>query len=147
MLEHGGRLHAASLRYGIPRQDWLDLSTGINPAAYPLPPIPADAWQRLPEDDDGLAAAARAAFGADWCFGEAKFVHELHLRLAVGDFFSRFEDQGFILGGPLAGADLHQLAEAGRAFEFLDVGGGMAGHLHPTPGGGFRNAGVLLDQV
>lgn len=65
MLEHGGRLHAASLRYGIPRQDWLDLSTGINPAAYPLPPIPVDAWQRLPEDDDGLAAAARAAFGAD----------------------------------------------------------------------------------
>ncbi|MCE1242938.1 threonine-phosphate decarboxylase CobD [Oryzomicrobium sp.] len=65
MLEHGGRLHAASLRYGIPRQDWLDLSTGINPAVYPLPTIPPEAWQRLPEGDDGLEAAARAAYGAD----------------------------------------------------------------------------------
>ncbi|QEL66374.1 cobalamin biosynthetic protein CobC [Oryzomicrobium terrae] len=63
MLEHGGRLHAASQRYGIPREDWLDLSTGINPASYPLPAIPPQAWQRLPEGDDGLEAAARAAYG------------------------------------------------------------------------------------
>lgn len=64
MLEHGGRLRAAAQRYGIPLTDWLDLSTGIAPEPWPLPAIPAEAWARLPEDDDGLEAAACAAYGA-----------------------------------------------------------------------------------
>ena len=34
MLEHGGRLNAAIKRWGIPRQQWLDLSTGINPISW-----------------------------------------------------------------------------------------------------------------
>ncbi|MHA6493914.1 threonine-phosphate decarboxylase CobD [Pseudomonas borbori] len=59
MLEHGGRLRAAALRHGIPVGDWLDLSTGIAPYGWPLPAIPAAAWARLPEQDDGLEAAAR----------------------------------------------------------------------------------------
>ena len=48
MLEHGGRLRRAAKRYDIPLADWLDLSTGINPFAYPLPVFPADDWTRLP---------------------------------------------------------------------------------------------------
>ncbi|HEX5337917.1 MAG TPA: threonine-phosphate decarboxylase CobD [Gallionella sp.] len=63
MLEHGGRLRAAALRYGIPEADWLDLSTGINPNGWPVPPLPADIWQRLPQDDDGLDAAAQDYYG------------------------------------------------------------------------------------
>jgi len=63
MLEHGGRLRAAAQRYGIPEGDWLDLSTGINPNGWPVPPLPADVWQRLPQDDDGLADAACAYYG------------------------------------------------------------------------------------
>jgi cobalamin biosynthetic protein CobC len=59
MLEHGGRLRAASLRYGIALADWLDLSTGIAPYSWPLPAIPATAWARLPEQQDGLEIAAR----------------------------------------------------------------------------------------
>jgi cobalamin biosynthetic protein CobC len=39
--------------------DWLDLSTGINPWPWPVPEIPTEVWQRLPEDDDGLIATAR----------------------------------------------------------------------------------------
>lgn len=58
-LEHGGRLRAASLRYGIALADWLDLSTGIAPYGWPLPAIPANAWTRLPEQEDGLEIAAR----------------------------------------------------------------------------------------
>ncbi len=65
MLEHGGRLRRAAQQYGIPLSDWLDLSTGINPNGWPIPAIPADCWQRLPEDDDGLLAAARAYYGND----------------------------------------------------------------------------------
>ena len=48
MLEHGGNLQAAVTRYGIPREAWLDLSTGINPDPYSVPPLTADAWHRLP---------------------------------------------------------------------------------------------------
>ncbi|MDR2789139.1 MAG: threonine-phosphate decarboxylase CobD [Candidatus Accumulibacter sp.] len=65
MLEHGGRLRRAARDYGIPLADWLDLSTGINPEMYPLPAIDPLAWQRLPEDDDGLEAAAAAYYGND----------------------------------------------------------------------------------
>ncbi|AGA92073.1 L-threonine-O-3-phosphate decarboxylase [Thioflavicoccus mobilis 8321] len=63
MLEHGGRLRQAAARYGIPLARWLDLSTGINPNGWPAPPPPAAIWQRLPEDDDGLEAAAHAYYG------------------------------------------------------------------------------------
>ncbi|MCB1778381.1 MAG: threonine-phosphate decarboxylase, partial [Candidatus Competibacteraceae bacterium] len=63
MLEHGGALRAAAARYGIPLNDWLDLSTGIHPQGWPVPSVPAIAWQRLPEREDGLEAAAAAYYG------------------------------------------------------------------------------------
>jgi len=65
MLEHGGRLGRAAARHGIARERWLDLSTGVSPYAWPVPPIPADAWHRLPEDDDELLPAARAYYGCE----------------------------------------------------------------------------------
>lgn len=63
MLEHGGKLRQAAAQYQIPLADWLDLSTGINPKGWPVPPLPASVWQRLPEADDGLEAAAAAYYG------------------------------------------------------------------------------------
>ena len=63
MLEHGGRLLRAARQYGIPAADWLDLSTGVSPFAWPVPTIPASAWHRLPEDDDGLIGVARDYYG------------------------------------------------------------------------------------
>lgn len=65
MLEHGGRLARAVASYGIPRDQWLDLSTGVSPHAWPVPAIPADAWHRLPEDEDDLLDAARAYYRCD----------------------------------------------------------------------------------
>jgi len=64
MLEHGGRLLAAAARYGIAPEHWVDLSTGIAPHAYPVPPIPSEVWRRLPEDEDGLASIACRCYGA-----------------------------------------------------------------------------------
>ncbi|WP_266180895.1 threonine-phosphate decarboxylase CobD [Dyella humicola] len=64
MLEHGGRLQQAAITYGIALPDWLDLSTGISPFAWPVPEIPAQAWHRLPEDDDGLVDVAQAYYHA-----------------------------------------------------------------------------------
>ena len=65
MLEHGGKLRQAATRYGLPVEDWLDLSTGINPNGWPVPEIPSACWARLPEDDDGLEQAARSYYGAE----------------------------------------------------------------------------------
>ena len=64
MLEHGGRLLQAVKRYGLPREHWLDLSTGINPTVWHGPSIPVSSWNRLPEDEDGLVEAAQAYYGA-----------------------------------------------------------------------------------
>lgn len=47
--DHGGNLDAAIDRFGGNRESWLDLSTGINPDSYPLPPIPQAAWTALPD--------------------------------------------------------------------------------------------------
>ncbi|ACR29881.2 L-threonine-O-3-phosphate decarboxylase [Burkholderia glumae BGR1] len=63
-ITHGGNPHDAARRYGIPAAQWLDLSTGINPLGYPVPPVPADAWRRLPGDDAPLAALAASHYGA-----------------------------------------------------------------------------------
>ena len=63
---HGGDLDRAAARYGDPVDGWVDLSTGINPRAYPLPPIPAEAWTRLPQAsaEHAAKAAAAEAYGA-----------------------------------------------------------------------------------
>lgn len=64
MLEHGGRLRRAAHKYGIPWEQWLDLSTGISPFGWPVPAIPPAAWQWLPEEEDGLMDAAYAYYAA-----------------------------------------------------------------------------------
>ncbi len=64
-LQHGGRLSDAARDYGIPRDRWLDLSTGINPVPYPVPALPATAWTRLPDPADltALEQVAQRAYG------------------------------------------------------------------------------------
>lgn len=62
MLEHGGNLRSASARFGRPLEDWVDLSAGLNPHWYPIPPLDANAWHRLPEADPALVAAACAYY-------------------------------------------------------------------------------------
>jgi cobalamin biosynthetic protein CobC len=51
--------------YAIPPGEWLDLSTGINPLGWPVPVLPGEVWNRLPEVDDGLEAAARDYYGVE----------------------------------------------------------------------------------
>jgi histidinol-phosphate/aromatic aminotransferase/cobyric acid decarboxylase-like protein len=61
---HGGRLHQAAELWGIAPEQWLDLSTGINPSGWPVPAIPDAVWQRLPDPDDGLNEVLRHWTGA-----------------------------------------------------------------------------------
>ncbi|WP_343314621.1 threonine-phosphate decarboxylase CobD [Brucella sp. BE17] len=49
-IEHGGALDGAIAVYGGAAEDWLDLSTGINPEHFLLPPLPAALWNRLPDE-------------------------------------------------------------------------------------------------
>ena len=62
---HGGDLGAVRRRFPQAPEPWLDLSTGINPVAYPLGAIAAEAWSRLPgrADDETLRAVAAKRFG------------------------------------------------------------------------------------
>jgi cobalamin biosynthetic protein CobC len=46
---HGGALEVARLLAPQAPEPWIDLSTGINPYAYPLPDLEPEAWSRLPE--------------------------------------------------------------------------------------------------
>lgn len=61
-LLHGGNLNAAKARFG--GDNWIDLSAGLSPYPYPVPPLPAYAWQRLPEDNPELIKAACSYYGA-----------------------------------------------------------------------------------
>lgn len=68
MIDHGGALDRAMAQFGGRRADWLDLSTGINPVAYPVPALAEDVWARLP--DSGLEARAVEAAKAYYGFGK-----------------------------------------------------------------------------
>ncbi len=70
--DHGGGLDDAVALYGGRRADWLDLSTGINPHAYPVPEIPAEAWTALP--DRVAAERLERAARAFWSVPEAAAV-------------------------------------------------------------------------
>ncbi len=63
-MKHGGDLTAAMARHGGTREDWLDLSTGINPHAYQLPRLDERLWTDLPDAEAlrRFEEAARAAY-------------------------------------------------------------------------------------
>ena len=65
-LHHGGRLLEARRRFPGAPEPFLDLSTGINPIAYPIGTIPPSAYARLPEPEHlaALQHAAATAYGA-----------------------------------------------------------------------------------
>src|SRR6056297_292694 len=63
--DHGGNLDAAMHRFGGDRAQWIDLSTGINPVPYPMPPLSRHAVADLPTTSDmtALRDAAAACYG------------------------------------------------------------------------------------
>lgn len=64
--DHGGNLADARARFGGEAAEWLDLSTGINPVAYPVGGLAPAVWAQLPDRSaiDAAEAVARAAYGA-----------------------------------------------------------------------------------
>ncbi len=62
---HGGALDVARRLVPDAPKPWIDLSTGVNPHAYPLPDLAPDVWTRLPgrEAIEELEAAAAYRYG------------------------------------------------------------------------------------
>ncbi len=66
-LHHGGRVAEAARLFGGAVNDWLDLSTGLNPRPWPVPVDLMPDWHALP-DPEALAALESVAarhFGID----------------------------------------------------------------------------------
>src|SRR5436190_18833332 len=65
-LMHGGDLGAARRLFPGAPEPFIDLSTGINPHAYPLPALPAELFTRLPQPAElaQLAGVAARAYRA-----------------------------------------------------------------------------------
>ncbi|AGS22279.1 threonine-phosphate decarboxylase CobD [Rhizobium etli] len=65
-IVHGGGVTAAAAAFGGRPEDWLDLSTGINPCPAALPEIPTRAWHRLPDSNlvDEARRTARDYYGS-----------------------------------------------------------------------------------
>ncbi|MEO5614099.1 MAG: threonine-phosphate decarboxylase CobD [Cypionkella sp.] len=60
MRDHGGNIDGAMARFG--GEDWIDLSTGINRVAYPIPALQPEVWTMLPTQtakQDLLGVAAK----------------------------------------------------------------------------------------
>jgi cobalamin biosynthetic protein CobC len=65
-LVHGGDLGSARRMFPGAPEPFIDLSTGINPHAYPIPSLAPDAFRRLPEPAaaERLRDLAARAYGA-----------------------------------------------------------------------------------
>lgn len=125
---HGGALEVARRLAPQAPDPWIDLSTGINPRAYPLPHLGPEAWSRLPEREAlaklEAAAAHRYGVAADSVVagpGSQALIHALaHVlpRGAVGALAPTYG--GFASAFAVAGA---QLLEARRLEDMgtLDV--------------------------
>lgn len=63
MPAHGGDICWAEKAFKRPRQEWLDLSTGISPWCWPIEHIPPSVFQQLPHDTHALIDVASDYYG------------------------------------------------------------------------------------
>ncbi|WP_027668410.1 MULTISPECIES: threonine-phosphate decarboxylase CobD [Rhizobium] len=132
-IAHGGGVTAAAAVFGGGPEDWLDLSTGINPCPVALPEIPARAWHRLP--DRHLVDAARFAARDHYGSGEilplpvpgTQSVIQLLPRLvgaderiAVTDNKVAVTDERVAVVSPTYGEYARAFASAGFAVDAVD---------------------------
>ena len=119
---HGGGLEAAKHRFG--GENWIDLSTGINPHPWPGAASMAFDWQRLPDTQDlaRLEAVAGRYFGVDARHVCAVPGTEIGLRMA-----------GALIDGPAQhmapGYRTHGAMIAGSTAVTWPDAGDPAGHL------------------
>jgi len=64
-ITHGGDIVNAAKHYGIPINQWLDLSTGLNPFAWSVPAIAQHVWEKLPQQNNQLEDIACRYYGCE----------------------------------------------------------------------------------
>ncbi|MBB3137358.1 cobalamin biosynthetic protein CobC [Rhizobium pisi] len=122
-IAHGGGITAAAAAFGGRPEDWLDLSTGINPCPVALPDIPARVWHRLP--DRHLVDAARRAARDYYGSGEilplpvpgTQSVIQLLPRLMAGSSVAAMTDSRVAVVSPTYGEYTRAFAAAGFAVD------------------------------
>ncbi|VAW95971.1 L-threonine 3-O-phosphate decarboxylase [hydrothermal vent metagenome] len=62
---HGGDIVTFSKHYGVPVNQWLDLSTGLNPFAWSVPAIAQHIWEKLPQQNNQLETIACRYYGCE----------------------------------------------------------------------------------
>lgn len=129
---HGGDPQAAEQRFGAPKDGWLDLSTGINPVAYPVSDIPGDVLSRLPlkAELDALLNAARKVYGVP---DEAAIVASPGTQALIQMVPSLFTPSTVTVMGPTYGE--HAPAWTAAGHEVIDVGSICAQAAQPAPFG------------
>jgi len=140
MSEHGGAVREAARRYGIGLEEWIDLSTGVSPIAWPVESLGQGSlarewrmsWARLPQEDDGLEEAACRHYGAEHVLATAgsleaiRFLPRLRepgskvaiLHPTFSEHQKAWEDAGFEVG--LIGSG--EIGEAVRSHEVVVLG-------------------------
>ncbi|MEH6345221.1 MAG: threonine-phosphate decarboxylase [Bermanella sp.] len=62
---HGGNLHQVSVQYKIDIDNWIDLSTGLNPNPFPVNYIPMEVLSNLPYDNPDFIKVAADYYGPE----------------------------------------------------------------------------------
>ncbi|MBY5812494.1 threonine-phosphate decarboxylase CobD [Rhizobium leguminosarum] len=131
-IAHGGGITAAAAAFGGRPDDWLDLSTGINPCPVALPDIPARAWHRLPDRHlvDEARRAARDHYGSGEILplpvpGTQSVIQLLPRlieddRIAVTDNKVAVTDKRIAVVSPTYGEYARAFASAGFAVDAVD---------------------------
>lgn len=125
-IAHGGGITAAAAVFGGSPEDWLDLSTGINPCPVALPDIPARVWHRLP--DRHLVEEARVAARDHYASGEilplpvpgTQSVIQLLPRLVQSDDRVAVTDNRVAVVSPTYGEYARALTSAGFAVDAVN---------------------------
>ncbi|MDP7539037.1 MAG: threonine-phosphate decarboxylase CobD [Alphaproteobacteria bacterium] len=115
---HGGELAWARRRFPAAGAPWLDLSTGINPHAYPFSAPGGTVWTRLPESVDIAALSEVAAV----CYGAAgvENVAAVPGVQALIQLLPRLCDPGRVaVVGPTYAEHARAWAAAGHAVEIV----------------------------
>ena len=116
---HGGDSSLAGQWPDAPRPI-LDLSTGINPFAYPVDDVPASAWQRLPQNE--AEERLRGALAAYLGLADADMlVLAPGSQILINQLPFLFDPGRVSVVGPTYGEHIHCWARAGHRVTEVDT--------------------------
>lgn len=142
--DHGGGLDAAVARHGGRKEDWIDLSTGINPWPYPVGDIPDSAWHSLPD-----SAAMQRLLSAARLFWDvpdgAEVVAASGVSALIVQLPALCRDRNVSIAKPTYNE--HEAAFAAAGYTLSDKGAAQV-FVHPNNPDGrrFTEAGVMANH-